>query len=373
MAEPLKYITDIFDVSEGLKTEELIIGKNIESLEYLFTVSALTFSEENSASIVHPVISIPSVNTDAIFNFLKNRFEIYAAQDPKIKYCVINGNDLVGRTLVQFDNSESLEVPSLVKWRIENEEKSRHTSLFIINNVDAITQSTTITPKEILSELSSVSFEASYILFLKPSTFNFIKAIYNDDEFQSIFSRLIFFDGFDVSDVPQFKQIIENRVKNNLHAQEIPLYNLDLSEVLTISRGIPYYAFKIMEEDLKNIVIKTNGSASNVQVISTMKDTIKSMWKKIDVLTEGQIDILTVFATFPQERANIYEVQDKLKHFRKSVGKRTAILQQIRKLYENELLDRERPRGSREVYYKIKSTALPAIEFKIEEILIGGK
>jgi hypothetical protein len=373
VTEPLKYISDVFDVSEGLKAEELLIGKNIGSLEYLFTVSALAFSEGSSAPVVHPVISVPSVETNIVCNFLKSRFETYATQDPKIKFFPINAADLVGQAVVQFDNSESIKVPSLVKWRIENEEKARHTALFFINNVKAITQNETITLKEILSELSSVSSEASFIIFLKPSAFNFVRATLDDDEFQSKFSRSIFFDGFEISDVQAFKRIIESRLKSNERTQDISLEDLDLNQTLTISRGIPFYAFKIVEEDLKNIVIKTSGDTSNAQTLSSMKNTITNLWKNIDSLTSGQIDILTAFAAFPQEKANIYEVQDKMKQFRKSVGNRTAVLQQIRKLYENELLDRERPVGSREVYYQIKPTALPAIEFRIKESLTGGK
>jgi len=224
-----------------------------------------------------------------------------------------------------------------------------------------------------LSELSSVSSEASFIIFLKPSAFNFIRATLDDDEFQSKFSRSIYFDGFEISDVPTFRRIIENRLKNNDLTQDLSIENLDLSTTLTISRGIPFYAFKIIEEDLKSIVLKTSGSTSDAQTLSPMKNSIANLWKNIDSLTSGQIDILTSFAAFPQERANIYEVQNKLKLFRKSVGNRTAVLQQIRKLYENEMLDRERPKGSREVYYKIKPTALPAIEFRIKESLTGGK
>jgi hypothetical protein len=373
VAEPLKYLSDVFDVSDGLKVEELLIGKNIGSLEYLFTISALAFSAESSAPVVHPVISIPSVETKIVSNFLKNRLETYASQDPKIKFFLINAVDLVGKAVVQFNNSESFEVPCLVKWRIENEEKARHTALFLINNVYAVIQNKSITLKEILSELRSVSSEASFIIFFKPSEFYFVRATLNDDEFQSKFSRSIFFDGFDITDVPTFKRIIENRLKNNERTQDISIKDLDLSTVLTISRGIPFYAFKIIEEDLKNIVLKESGENSNAQTLSTMKNTINNLWKNVDSLTSGQIDILTAFAAFPQERANIYEVQEKMKQFRKSVGNRTAVLQQIRKLYENELLDRERPMGSREVFYQIKNTALPAIEFRIKESLIGGK
>jgi hypothetical protein len=373
VAEPLKYISDVFDVSAGLKSEELLTGKNIGSLEYLFTVSALAFSSERSALVVHPVISIPSVGTDVVCEFIKNRFETYAAQDPEIKFFTIDAKDLVGKAKLEFYNSESIEVPCLVKWRIENEEQARHTALFLINNVDAISQNATITLKEILSELSSVSSEASFIIFLKPSGFNFIRSTLDDDEFQSKFSRSIYFDGFEMSDVPTFRRIIEKRLKNNDRTQDLSIENLDLGATLTISRGIPYYAFKIIEEDLKSIVLKTSGSTSDAQTLSTMKNSITNLWKNIDSLTSGQIDILTSFAAYPEERANIYEIQNKLKLFRKSVGNRTAVLQQIRKLYENEILDRERPKGTREVYYKIKPTALPAIEFRIKESLTGGK
>ena len=77
--------------------------------------------------------------------------------------------------------------------------------------------------------------------------------------------------------------------------------------------------------------------------------------------------------TFSDNKANVYELQEKIKLFRKSVGNRSAILQQVRKLYENELLDRERPIGSREVYYRIKLIALPGIEYRIKELILGGK
>jgi hypothetical protein len=373
VTEPLKYISDVFDISEGLKSEELLAGKNIGSLEYLFTVSALAFSDRHNSPVVYPVISIPSVETNIIYNFLQSRFETYAVQDPKVNFFPLNAADLVGQAVVQFDNSESIKVPSLVKWRIENEEKVRHTALFLINNVKAITQNKTITLKEILYELSSGSPEASYIIFLKPSALYFVRATLNDEEFLSKFSRTIFFNGFEMSDVPTFKRIIENRLSSTERTQDILSEGLDFESILTISRGVPFYAFKIVEEDLKNIVLKTSGDITNAQTHSLMKNTITDLWKNIDSLTSGQIDILTAFAAFPYERANIYEVQEKMRQFRKSVGNRTAVLQQIRKLYENELLDRERPVGTREVYYQIKPTALPAIEFKIKESLTGRK
>lgn len=373
ITEPLKYISDAFDVSKGLKSEELIRGKNIGSLEYLFTVSALAFSSERSAQVVHPVISIPSVETDIVCNFLETRFEAYSAQDTEIKFFSINAGDLIGKANLQFDNSESIEVPCLVKWRIENEEKAHHTALFLINNVNAITQNTTITLKEILSELNSVSSEASFIIFLKPSAFNFIRATLDDDEFQSKFSRSIYFDGFDTSDPLNFKNIFEARLKSNERTQNLILEDLELTAALTLSRGVPFYAFKIIEEDLKSIVLKESGSNSDAQTYSSMKNSITNLWKNVDSLTLGQIDILTALATSPDEKANIYEIQNKLRLFRKNVGNRTAVLQQIRKLYDNEILDRERPKGSREVYYKIKPTALPAIEFRIKEFLTGGK
>lgn len=372
VTEPLKYISDIFDLSNGLKAEELLIGKNIGSLEYLFTVSALAFSSERSAQVVHPVISIPSVETNVVCNFLETRFKAYAAQDTEIKFFSINAIDLTGKAKLQFDNSESIEVPCLVKWRIENEEKAHHTALFLINNVEAITRNTTITLKEILSELNSVSSEASFIIFLKPSAFNLIRATLDDDEFQSKFSRSIYFDGFDTSDVLKFKNIVETRLRSNESTQDLELEDLDLTDALTLSRGIPFYAFKFIEEDLKSVVLRKSGS-TDAQIYSSMKDTITNLWKNIDSLTLGQIDILTALATSPNEKANIYDVQNKLRQFRKTVGNRTAVLQQIRKMYDCEILDRERPKGSREVYYKIKPTALPAIEFRIKEFLTGGK
>lgn len=373
VTEPLKFISDAFDTSGGLKAEELLKGKNVGSLEYLFTVSAIAFSPDNNAPVVHPVISIPSVNSDAIFIFLKSRLETYAAQDPKIKFFSINGADLVGRVKFEFNDTECIEVPSLIKWRMENEEKAHHTSLFLINNGNAITQNQAISLREILSELNSVSSDASFIIFLKPSAFNFVKATLNDDEFQSKFSRSIFFNGFDTADMSSFKTIIENRLKNNEKTRELSLEDVDLNFALTISRGIPYYAFKIIEEDLKTSLLKKSGNHSDPATISLLKNKISDIWKNVDSLTSGQLDVLTAFSAFPNEKANIYELQERMRQFRKSVGNRTAILQQVRKLYENELLDRDRPMGSREVYYKIKPSALPAIEYRIKDFLVGGK
>lgn len=373
VTEPLKYISDAFDVSEGLRAEELLIGKNIGSLEYLFTVSAIAFASETNAPVIHPVISIPSVDTHVIFDFLLNRFETYASQDTKIKFFPINGADLVGRVKFEFNESECVEVPRIIKWRMENEEKAHHTALFLINNVNAISQNQAISLKEILSELSSISSEASFIIFLKPSAYNFVKATLNDDEFQSKFSRFICFDGFNSTDITSFKTTVENRMKMSEKTREISLDRVDLNFALTISRGIPYYAFKIIEEDLQTLFLKQSGKYTDPVTISLLKNKISDIWKNVDSLTSGQIDILTALSAFPHEKANIYDLQERMKQFRKSVGNRTAILQQVRKLYENELLDRDRPIGSREVYYNIKPTALPAIEYKIKEYLIEGK
>lgn len=373
MTKPLKHISDAFDVSEGLKAEELLIGKNIGSLEYLFTVSAIAFSSETNAPVIHPVIRVPSVDTHAIFDFLLDRFESYAAQDSKIKFFAIDGTDVVGKVKIEFNDSECIEVPRLIKWRMENEEKAHHTALFLINNANAIFQNQAISLKEILSELSSISSDASFIIFLKPSAYNFVKATLSDDEFQSKFSRSIYFEGFDINDIYSFKTIVENRLKRNDNTREISLDNVDLNFALVTSRGVPYYAFKIIEEDLQRLSLNQSEKYTDSITISLLKNTITDLWKNVDSLTSGQIDILTALSAFPHEKANIYELQERMKQFRKAVGNRTAILQQVRKLYENELLDRDRPIGSREVYYNIKPTALPAIEYKIKEYLIGGK
>lgn len=369
--EPLKSVSDVFDISDGLKPEELFVDKNIKRLEYLFTISAISFSTDTSASIIYPVIDISKGDTDVIFNYLKYQLTKYAKHDSKIKFLPIESSELIGDSFVQFEESDTFKVPSLVKWRIENEDRAQNTNLFLINNVNLITQSNTIDLKNIISELNSVSSDASFILFLKPSSYNFIKITLTDDEFQSMFSRSIFFEEFDISDVSKFKQIIINRINTSETTQKITIENLDLKMILALSRGIPIYAFKIVEEEIKNIIINNNENNSNIH--QYLKDNITDIWKSIDELTPGQIDILTVFTTFPYERANIYEIQNKMKLFQKKVGKRAAILQQIRKLYENGLLERERPKDTREVYYKIKTTALPAIEFKIKDTMIRGK
>ncbi len=373
MTESLKFISDAFDVSGGLKPEELLIGKNIGSLEYLFTVSAIAFSTETNTPVVHPVISVPSININVIFDFLKHRLDLYASKDPRIKFFSINGADLVGKAKIQFNETESIEVPSLIKWRIENEEIAQRTALYLINNVNSIIQNTTISLKQVLSELGSLSPDASFIIFLKPSAFNFIKETLNDEEFQSKFSRSIFFDGFDTSDQSSFQIIIENRLKSDDRMKEISLEGIDLNFALTKSRGIPYYAFKIIEDDLKISMLKKSGNISDIQTSSLLRNNISDLWKNVDSLTTGQIDILTAFSAFPNEKANVYELQDRLKQFRKPVGNRTAILQQIRKLYENAILDRDRPIGLREVYYQIKPSTLPAIEYRIRKFLVEGE
>ena len=373
VTEPLKYISDVFDVTNGLKKEELLIGKNLISLEYLFTISAITFSSKINTSAVHPVIAVPSVGINEVYIFFKNRLDFYRSQDPKIKFFSIDGKDLVGNSLMQFDAPEPTEIAKIFKWKIENEEKARNSRLFLINNANAITGNSTITLKEIMSQLKTVSSEASYIIFLSPSALNFIQSTLNDDEFQSKFSRTIVFEGFDVSDVNSFREIIEDRLKSNENTQKISIDTLNFDFALKSSRGIPFYAFKIIEDEIKTMILNSDENNSITQIDNSFKNNISILWKNIDSLTNGQIDILTAFMTFNDNRANIYELQDKIKLFRKSVGNRSAILQQVRKLYENELLDRERPIGSREVYYRIKLIALPGIEYRIKELILGGK
>jgi hypothetical protein len=58
VTEPLKHISDAFDVTEGLRAEELLIGKNIGSIEYLFTVSAIAFASDAKMQMLQLFIQL---------------------------------------------------------------------------------------------------------------------------------------------------------------------------------------------------------------------------------------------------------------------------------------------------------------------------
>lgn len=367
-----KDVSEAFDTTNDLNAEELFMGGNIQALDYLFNVAAIAISSKNSSGLVHPVIATPSVGTSAVFNFLKERLEQYSKREPAIRFVSIDCKTLVGRSKL-YEEDESIEIPNLIKWRIENETTSFGTKLFLLSNASEILSSGTITLKEVISELNSISEEASFIVFLNPSAYYFVNSTFDDEDVWYKFARLSSFEEFQVSDLTIFKNIIENRLKRFDSLSSIKIDELGLEIALVASRGIPFYAFKLIQDAIKTTLFEGRNDVSESIITQVKTDlNIDKLWKNIGTLTNGQVDILAALSTFPEKKADIYGIKDRLYQFRKFAGDRSAILQQVRRLYENDLLDRERPMGCRQVYYKIKKNAFPAIEYKIKKMLREG-
>lgn len=373
-ADSQNYLYECFNLTDGLEETELFSGENISTIEYLFGIAALSISSKVNNGLVHPVISIPSVGSKAVFKLLTDRLDHYAKQEPSVKHTAIDCRTLVGRSVLKEEGIKAIEIPNLIKWRMENEESCLETKIFLLYNADAIVSSGTITLKEVISELSSISESASFIVFLRPSSYYYTNATWGNCELSSAFSRLKTLEGFDASDIHHFRTAVENRIKKVDGLKDLILDDLGLEIALAYSRGIPAYAFKIIQEGIKSALIAGSNEITDTSAIR-IKNELKldGLWKAIDALTPGQLDILTLLMTFPENRASVYSLKERLALFRGFAGDRSAILQQIRKLYDNEILDRDRPAGSKQVYYKIRKFTLPALEYRLKQVLQSVK
>jgi len=361
-------IADTFDVQRGLSKDELFFGENVKSLDYLFSAIALAVSSKNSAGLIHPVIATPSTGLNSVYDFLQSRLVHYSKQEPAVKFSAIDCKSLIGQTRLG-DDDEKIEIPRLIKWRMENEETNLGTKLFLLNNASAIVSSNGLTFKEVISEMKSISETASFVAFLSPSAYQYVSSNLTEED-ELPFSRPILFDGFSVTDLKAFKKIIEDRLKRESSLSGISIDDVGLEVALVSSRGVPYYAFKIISESIKSALFDDtkNVTASRITQIKN-EMMLDSMWQNIDELTEGQIAILTALTSFPENSATVYQIRDKLRSFRKPVGDRSAILQQLRKLYQNNLLDREKPSNSLQVFYKLRQTVSPAFEERVKNTL----
>jgi DNA-binding MarR family transcriptional regulator len=371
--KPYEEIFRIFNVDEGLSEKELFSISNIKKLEYLFSTAALSFSSDKNRGLIHPVIAIPSVNTESISHFLIDRLKSYNEKDPNLRFSVIDCKNLVGSSPLFSENPESIKIPNLIKWRIENEDGASKSKLFLLTNITEILLDKSLLFNEVVNELNSISADASFIIFLTPSAYHIIKSSFTDEDFELRFSRIIYFEGFEIDDPNFFKEVVENRLKSNEKLNDISLGTDDLHLILRESKGVPFYSFKILENFLKNVLIQnTNDFSYSMTTLKTDQDFYTSLWDAVDSLTVRQIDILATLLNTPNKRANIKDIREKLRYIRgEGVGNRSAITQQITKLYEKNIIDKERPPSSKIVYYRVKTNVEPAIEYKICEKLLN--
>jgi hypothetical protein len=367
--EPYEEIFNIFS-SKELIENELFFSTNIKKLENLFSIAALSFTSNRLNGSIYPVIALPSVGIDTISSFLIERLDIYKEKNQNIKYIYINCKNLVGLSPLDPEKSDSIKIPNLIKWRIENEDKSIGVKLFILTNINELLADNSVLFNEVINELSSISSDANFIVFSTPSGYHFIKSSFRDDDFQTRFSRIIYFEGFKIEDIAFFRRVIENRLKTNEKLKKFQLSDEDAKWILETSRGIPFYAFKIVEKMLKNFLLEQNVD-SKVSLDLVTKSYYQTLWSDIGNLTLRQIDILAIMLNSKKNQTDIKELGEKLRYIRgEDVGNRTAIIQQTTKLYEKNIIDKERPPRSKNVYYRIKNEIGSAIEYKIYENLM---